>query len=60
MGGLAKLREVMIWRPVGDAASELIFSVQCCLDIQLLPVLGQERLCMYSERCDLETTNVAE
>lgn len=60
MGGLANLRQVVIWRPVGDAANELVFSVQCCSDIQLLPVLEQERLCMYAGRGDLETTNLAQ
>lgn len=50
-GRTGKVEGKVIWRPVGDAASKLIFSVQYCLDTQLLPVLGQE-MCMYAETGD--------
>lgn len=52
---------MIIRGPMGDTARELIFSVRCCLDTQLLPVLGQERLQMHAgTRDDLEKANVAE
>lgn len=52
---------MVIRGPVGDTGRQLIFSVRCCLDAQLLPVLGQERLQMHAgTRDDLEKANVAE
>lgn len=44
------MRERVIWRPGGDAASELILSVQHYLDTQLLPVLGQKGCACMQEQ----------
>lgn len=45
---MANLKETVIQGPVGDAAVELIFSVQCCLGTRLLSCLGHERLYVYT------------